>query len=912
MRRTTGLLSISVLLLSFGFSYAVMPTPEVIEKLKAEGKWEEFKALNESAQRRGLDQPDPYRIAAGEVAAVVANLNALVILVDFADNPGNPAVTDSAYFDDLLFSVNTPGQSLNDFYQENSFGNVTVSGDVVGWLRMDSSYAYYVNGQRGLGSYPRNAQKLAEDAVIKANLAGVNFQLYDNDGDNELDGFFVVHAGPGYEETGNLNQIHSHKWALNSPLNIDGVTISNYTMQPEEQGSGAPVNIGVFCHEFGHFFGLPDLYDVDNSSQGLDRWVLMAAGNYAKPDGSSPSHFGVWEKMKLGWISPTNVTSNLVGVSIPQIETDSVAYRLWTGGAGGSQYFLVENRQKTHFDSFLPGEGLMIYHVDDAVGYGLSNQKEWYPGFTSSGHYLVALEQADGLFELEKTSGPFASDNSDPWPGSLARTNFDDLTVPDSRTYVPASTQVAVWNISTSDSLMTANLDVAWSRPNFVFLNKSFVEDGNNNNIPEGGENVNMFVTERNLWKGVLDAQYSVSCDDPDVTFTDSVVLVGTVNSGSTATNITPITFSVAAGKVPRVADFYITVTASSEGYVSTDTVRIDIGPKQILIVDDDARIGPTKSLDSSHIIPVIDTMRVPFARWEVYSAGPPTTLNNYPMVLWYTGNVRTNLYSGSDTLLNPAEITQLQSFLDSGGGLFLTGQQIARYLDSINPAFLNNYLHVDYSGPAQDFFAQGIDGDPITDSLRFVVGGSGGAGNQDASARDLLTPRDSAVAIFTEDTSGTAISDIRYAGAYKVVFLGWGVEGIGDNMSFPPWGGMPKTLLIERVTNWLLATPTAVGDDDFLLPQTFALHQNYPNPFNPSTLIKFNIGSSASHVTLTVFNILGRHVRTLLDSDLPGGTHEVRWDGHDERGVEVGSGVYFYRLESKNASATRKMLLLR
>ena len=81
------------------------------------------------------------------------------------------------------------------------------------------------------------------------------------------------------------------------------MTIWEYTMEPEENGSGQPIEVGVFSHEFGHFIGLPDLYDTDYSSGGMGLWCLMASGSYA--GGSDyPAHMNVWCKMKLGLGEP--------------------------------------------------------------------------------------------------------------------------------------------------------------------------------------------------------------------------------------------------------------------------------------------------------------------------------------------------------------------------------------------------------------------------------------------------------------------------------------------------------------------------------------------------------------------------------------------------------------------------------
>ncbi|MBD3402218.1 T9SS type A sorting domain-containing protein [candidate division GN15 bacterium] len=103
----------------------------------------------------------------------------------------------------------------------------------------------------------------------------------------------------------------------------------------------------------------------------------------------------------------------------------------------------------------------------------------------------------------------------------------------------------------------------------------------------------------------------------------------------------------------------------------------------------------------------------------------------------------------------------------------------------------------------------------------------------------------------------------------------------------------------------------TDVDDDDLSLPGTFALAQNYPNPFNPTTTISFSLPEQAQ-VTLCVFNVLGQEVRRLIDATLPAGEHQVEWRARDDRGRELSSGVYLYRLEAGGFSDVKKMLLVR
>jgi len=97
----------------------------------------------------------------------------------------------------------------------------------------------------------------------------------------------------------------------------------------------------------------------------------------------------------------------------------------------------------------------------------------------------------------------------------------------------------------------------------------------------------------------------------------------------------------------------------------------------------------------------------------------------------------------------------------------------------------------------------------------------------------------------------------------------------------------------------------------EVVLPEKVALFQNYPNPFNPETRIDFSLPETV-HVRLVVFNLLGREVNVLIDDVMPAGVHSSVWDGSDQSGRAVASGVYYYRLESEFESVSRKMVLLK
>lgn len=157
----------------------------------------------------------------------------------------------------------------------------------------------------------------------------------------------------------------------------------------------------------------------------------------------------------MGFVSPLVVTTNISSQAISSVETGGQVFRLWNSGAIGSEYFLVENRQKTGYDAYLPGSGLLVWHIDESK---TGNAQEWWPGQPNGSHYLVAAEQADGLFELEHKIDQ--GDAADPFPGSLGKTTFDAASSPNSDSYSAGTTLVRIDNISPSAGTMYADLVV--------------------------------------------------------------------------------------------------------------------------------------------------------------------------------------------------------------------------------------------------------------------------------------------------------------------------------------------------------------------------------------------------------------------------------------------------------------------
>ena len=404
--------------------------------------------------------------APGLEAAPANPFRTLAILVQFTDKPAQVGAT---FFDTLVFGAS--GGTVRGYYQEVSYGLLDIVTlnlpSSLGWRTAPQTYAYYTNGAYCTGSYPRNCQRLTEDLVALVNPV-VNFANYDNNGDGWVDTVLIIHTGTGAEANGgDLNTIWSHSWwTYNEPL-VDGVRVGSYITMPEFWYTPGDMTHGVYVHELGHAFGLPDLYDVDNSSAGIGRWSLMSGGSWNGSLGNSPAHLDAWSRVYLAFNPVVNITTYNGTISLPNVQQNrtNAIYRFNSGKA--NEYWLLENRQKIGSDAALPGSGLLIWHVDDNLPG--SNQYECkqvnnYQCSAANQHFRVALEQADGALHLE--FGVNSGDTGDPFPGSTGNTAFNFSTNPNSTSYYSTTNWgLKLSSISSSASTMTAYLDNPGNQP---------------------------------------------------------------------------------------------------------------------------------------------------------------------------------------------------------------------------------------------------------------------------------------------------------------------------------------------------------------------------------------------------------------------------------------------------------------
>lgn len=922
-----NILLAGLLLVAVGSSaFAVAPTREAAEQWRKDGIYDQRMAEYRAFKASGGCQPSEHsplrklRDASNVSAAATPDTIKLpVLLVYFSNNPaGGLVTTTTTQFDSMLFGdpaiiggpINPTG-SMTQYYLENSYGTVYVTGKTYGWFQMPQNYNYYLGTDLGLAK----SQEFARDAIVAANGAGVDFSLYAPPG-GTIPGVIIVHAGRGGEESG-VNGIRSHKFNLSQPFMVDGVYAYEYTVNPEEFQSAPTVMapIGVFTHELGHVLGLPDLYDSDGpeESDGLGDWSLMAFGNYNR-DARKPAHMDAWCKIRLGWLTPTVVTANLRQVAIPQVETNPVAF-LIPENTTYQEYWLVENRQIFGFDEGLPGYGLLIYHIDST---------RFTDQTPNDNHlrYAVALEQADGLNDLALTAGE--GDNGDPWPGATNNRAFHDLSTPNSRSYAAPSiaTQVGVWNISDPGPIMYADLDYSYSRPWLLLTGSDSVRiddattGGNGDGWIDNGETVNFHCRLKNLMRFAARWSMRLETSNPYLQFLTNDVAQGDSYLNPSSPSVVsgfPIRMSLPTNAPSRIDSFRLIISADTSITPSGDRFYRDtfyfemaVGTPRVLVVDDDN--GKTSTANN---VAALRRLRVPHRIWTKQSQGSPSAgaLNAYEHVFWAMG------FKDSSGTITLADIAALKGFLDNGGNLCLASYGAGFQIATLDPAFLSNYLRAAWTASTDfNFLWRGIEGGQVgQDSMFFRLGS---AVFPNGTALGYITPVNGSqqefVYFLNSDLGGAAIS---YSGAYKVFFASFPIEFISDvdQMLDPPF--QPKDTIILRILNFFNGTTTAIGDDpNRALPGTFLLEQNYPNPFNPTTTIAYTLEPSRGGraVRLTIHNLLGQTVRALVEETQPAGRYQVIWDGRNQQGAGVASGVYFYRLAVEGRAESRKMILLK
>ncbi len=290
-----------------------------------------------------------------------------------------------------------------------------------------------------------------------------------------------------------------------------------------------------------------------------------------------------------------------------------------------------------------------------------------------------------------------------------------------------------------------------------------------------------------------------------------------------------------------------------------------------------------------------------------------------YDLIIWNSGPWSRNLLSDGDAML-------LADWLDSGGKLWMIGDNLASWIDGLGSPAAQNLMDlcgVQFVAPSYydltgGMYGEGTNNPPVIciDPMIFSNGWSFYLAKDPEidNTFDVIEAKETGRNVIEYPESGgfqyyAGVSNETYTGESwgKTVWFGFSWESIREMGADSP---MARNLITRDIFQWL-GIPVADITGGENIPLADRLWQNWPNPFNPSTQIRFGV-RLRGHVRIDIFDVAGRLVKTLLDENMDAGIHRVSWDGKNQAGTRATSGVYFYKIKANGFEKSKKMVLLR
>ena len=323
--------------------------------------------------------------------------------------------------------------SLQQYWADNSFGQYTPSFEVLGPVTLSHNQKYY--GENDYYDDDMRADEMVQEACnLAEDLA--DFTQYDQDGDGKVDAVVVIYAGQGenygvsnfdavWAYTANLEESDE----IDSYVVLDGKTVTFFSAVPELQSANKRDGIGTLIHEFAHILGLPNLCTTNGGFyKTLGDWDVMDHGSYNN-ESRTPASLSAYERFYLGWVEPI-LLNEPMNVRLRDFNTTGDCAIITASGQSNlsgispdpREFYILENRQQTGWDEYLPGHGLMLTKIDY-----VKNKWESDEVNNIENHPCVDLIEADGSrphYKADKPDNGYFGKPGDLFPAGATSKNM--------------------------------------------------------------------------------------------------------------------------------------------------------------------------------------------------------------------------------------------------------------------------------------------------------------------------------------------------------------------------------------------------------------------------------------------------------------------------------------------------------
>jgi M6 family metalloprotease-like protein len=391
-------------------------------------RWQTRREQKKALLRTVMPTTAPKALPQGTMT--VGNYVGLCILIRFPDVADTISQQEVTNFCNMTgYSGFGNNGSVRDYFYDNSQGKLTYTNAVTQYYTAAHNRSYYTDPNIAYGT---RAKELIVEALNWLKAQSFNFGQLTSDGGGFVYALNVFYVGP---TVNNWSEgLWPHSSSLSSPYDAGG---GKKLFDYQITNIGSELTLRTFCHENGHMIcDYPDLYDYQSDSAAIGHYCLMCYGGNDK----NPVQICAYLKNESGWATKATPITPGITATLSAANNDFYVY-----SKSATEYMIVENRQKTGRDTFLPDAGLAIWHVDETGSN--SNQQ-----MTPSMHYECSLVQADNRFDMEKNAN--TGDSEDLF-ASPYNTKFSDSTSPNSKWWDGSNSGLKITTVSASRPTMT-------------------------------------------------------------------------------------------------------------------------------------------------------------------------------------------------------------------------------------------------------------------------------------------------------------------------------------------------------------------------------------------------------------------------------------------------------------------------